>query len=158
MKRQKQPSGREEQVVSVWTLEQARKALPLVASIMRSLREDRLEAQTQQRRADRIAGRPGRPDRDTRIAHEEALRSAQEYAAKFDSGVQELLELNIYCLDPIRGLALIPFARGERLAWLVFELFAKDPLTTWRFHEDPLTTRRALKDIEDQAEQGSLIV
>jgi hypothetical protein len=158
MKRQKRPSEPNEQVVQVWTLTQARKALPLVASIMRTLREDRLEAQAQQRRADRIAARPGRPDRDSRIAHEEALRSTGEFAAKFESGVQELLELNIYCLDPARGLALIPFAHGERLAWLVFDLFASEQMTTWRYHEDPLTTRRPLTELEGQQAQGSLIV
>jgi hypothetical protein len=158
MKRQKQPSERDNMTVEVWSLSQARKALPLIGSIMRSLRDDRLEAQAQQRWADRLAGRPGRPDRTARIEHEEALRGAREFTAKFEGGVQELLSLNIYCLDPVRGLALVPFAHGDQLAWLVFDLFEKDNLTAWRYHDDPLTTRRPLAEIEGEEARGSLLV
>jgi len=158
MKRHHKPSKQREQVVRVWTQAQAQKALPLITAVVRSLREDRLEAQARHLRADRLAMRPGRPDRDAMIAHAEAVREAQESIGRFEAGLRELFELNIYCLDPVAGLALIPFAHGEQLAWFVFDLFEQNNLGTWRFHEDPLTTRRPLAELKDKAPTDALIV
>jgi hypothetical protein len=158
MNRRQKPSARRKRVIRVWTLGKAQKALPLIASIVRSLREDRLEALAQQHRVDRLAARPGRPDRDALIAHEEAVRHANTAADRFESGLDELLRLNIYCLDPVRGLTLIPFAHDEQLAWFVFDLFEPSNPCAWRFHEDPLATRRPMAELEDKPATDSLVV
>jgi hypothetical protein len=157
-RREKNTSEPHNQVIRVWTRTQAEKALPLITSIVRSIRMDRLDAQAQHLRVTRLAQRPGRPNRDAIIAQEDAAREAREANERFEASLRELLELNIYCLDPGRGLALIPFAHGDELAWFVFDLFEKDPLGSWRFHKDPLTTRRPLAELEEKSAADSLIV
>jgi hypothetical protein len=156
MKRHHKPARRRKQVIQAWTHSQAQKALPLIAGIVRSIREHRLEAQTQHLRAERLARRPGRPDRATLVAHAEALREMHAADERFEAGLQELLDLNVYCLDPVRGLALLPFAHADQLAWFIFDLFEPDPLRFWRYHTDPLATRRPLSELDTTP--GSLTV
>jgi hypothetical protein len=148
MKRHHKPARRRKQVIQVWTHPQAQKALPLIAGIVRSIREHRLEAQAQHLRAERLAQHPGRPDRATLIAHAEALREMDAANERFEAGLKELFEFNVYCLDPVHGLTLLPFAHADQLAWFIFDLFDPEPLRFWRFHSDPLTTRRPLTELE----------
>jgi hypothetical protein len=54
------------------------------------------------------------------------------------------MEQDVFLLDPVRGLALIPFQQGEELAWFVFDAFDQNGLTSWRYHKDPLETRRPM--------------
>jgi hypothetical protein len=51
----------------------------------------------------------------------------------FNEALRELEALDVYCLDPAKGLALIPFRQGDDLAWFVFDLFAPQGLDGWRF-------------------------
>jgi hypothetical protein len=133
--------------MQVWTYDQARRVLPYVASIMRSLRDHHLEAQQQRMRAQRLAEQPGRPDRAAILSHAEAVQAAEHAEEQFHQALDELHTLDIYCLDPVAGLALIPFAMGKRLAWFVFDLFdADDPLRAWRYHQDPLEMRRPIPE------------
>lgn len=151
MKRNRNGAKRRQPTIQPWTYDQARGVLPYLRSIVRSLREHRIEAQTRQAQADRLASRPGRPDRNTLIAQEEAHRFAREAEDRFDDALDELHVLDVYCLDPIRGEALIPFVQDEQLAWYVFDLFDDEPFRSWRFHSDPLETRRPLTT----AQQGT---
>jgi Uncharacterized conserved protein (DUF2203) len=158
MKRRNKKAQRTQQVLRVWTQAQAEQALPLIASIVQSVREEGLEAQAQHLRAQRLAQRPGHSDRAHLIAHAEAVREAAAANERFESALHELLELHIYCLDPVRGLALIPFAHGDQLAWFVFDLFEPKRLETWRYHEDPLTTRRPIAELQPTTKTDSLII
>jgi hypothetical protein len=146
MKRNRRGSKKEQQTIQVWTYEQATRALPYVASIIRSLREDALEIQRFSVEAERLAKLPGRPTRDQLIDREEALRAAREASDRFDETLAELHILDIYSLDPLRGQALIPFAQSDQLAWYVYDLFDEKPLRFWRYHEDPLETRRSVSE------------
>jgi hypothetical protein len=148
MKRHRNKAEQDTQRIKVWTHARAQQALPLIASVMQSVREHRLEAQMQHLRAKRLAARPGRPDRETLIRLEETTRAAVEADARFEASLEELLALNVYCLDPIAGLALIPFAHDNQLAWFVFDLFVPHSLGTWRYHEDPLSTRRPVAELK----------
>jgi len=139
--------SRRRQTLQVWTYEQARSVIPYVRSIMKSLRDIQIESQNHSLRAERLAKRAGRPDRDRIINQQEALESADEASERFRRTLADLHDLDIYCLDAIRGLALIPFAQNKQLAWYVFDLFDKDPLLHWRFHDDPLETRRSVADL-----------
>jgi hypothetical protein len=58
--------------------------------------------------------------------------------------------MDVYCLDPAGGLALIPFRKGDNLAWYVADLFEPDGLRTWRYHHDPLSERRPITDAEKE--------
>jgi hypothetical protein len=134
-------------IFRVWTHAQAATALPYIASIMRTVREQYLAARANRLRAKHLQGRPGRPDRQALLALEAAVQEAEEAEGRFEEALKELWRLNIYCLDPVQGLALIPFAHpDQQLAWFVFELFEKDQLRSWRFHGDPLESRRPLSD------------
>ena len=63
--------ARRKQVLPVWTYPQAQNAVPYIRSIMRSLREHRLEQLGSEMRAKRLAARPGRPDRTPRHSRTE---------------------------------------------------------------------------------------
>jgi hypothetical protein len=130
--------------IQVWTYDQARRVLPYVASIMRSLREHRLDARRHRLDAERLALRPGRPDRTALIAREHAIEQARRAEERFHETLQELHTLDIYCLDPVRAQALVPFVQDEQLAWFVFDLFEGPELRFWRYHTDPLETRRPI--------------
>jgi hypothetical protein len=158
MKRHHNPTRTRKQVMQVWTHAQAQKAVPLIASIVASIREHRLETQAQHLRAERLARRPGRPDRATLIAQEEALQAMREANERFEGGLKELFQLNVYCLYPVQGLALLPFAHAGQLAWFVFNLFEPEPLQSWRYHADPLTTRRPLAELEANNTTDSFFV
>jgi hypothetical protein len=115
---------------------------------VRSLREHRLDAVTQHRNADRLAQRPGRPDRESLIAQTESVKAAALADERFDEALAELEALDVYLLDPLAGQALIPFVHDENLAWYVYDAFDPEPLRFWRYHSDPLDTRRPLAEIE----------
>ena len=152
MNRNKKESKRRRQVLQVWTRDQASAALPYIASVLRSLREHKLEAQAHQLTAARLDERPGRPNRDTLIAREEALKAAHKAAERFQEALDELQILDVYCLDPIAGQALVPFVHDDQLAWYVYDLFDAEPLRFWRFHSDPLEMRRPLDDMQKKSE------
>ena len=158
MKRNRNGSKQRRETIQVWTYDQASRVLPYVASIMRSLREYHLEAQQQDLRACRLKDRAGRPNRTTLIAHEEASRNARNAKDRFQEALDELHILDIYCLDPVRGLALIPFAQGENLAWFVYDLFDSEPLRFWRYHKDPLETRRPLAEMPGGASDSNSVI
>jgi len=147
VKRNRKGSKKQQETIQVWPYDQARRVLPYVASIMRSLREHCLEAQQQQLAAHRLVKRPGRPDRTAILAHTETVKAAKEAEEHFHQALDELHTLDIYCLDPVAGLALIPFAKEKRLAWFVFDLFEEsDSLRFWRYHQDPLEQRRPIAE------------
>jgi hypothetical protein len=149
MNRNQKGTRRRRRQIRVWALEQARAALPYLSSVMRSVREHRLEAVTQHRNAKRLATRSGRPDRDSLIAHAESEKAAGQADARFREALAELEALDIYLIDPLGGQALIPFVHAENLAWYVYDAFDPEPLRSWRYHSDSLDTRRPLAEIEN---------
>ncbi len=126
----------------LWSHARALAALPYVTSIVRSLREHRLEMQTHKRRARQLADRPGRPDRAALVAHQVALDEAARAEARYDDALKELRALGISLVDPVNGQALLPFVHKKRLAWLLFDLFDDQPLRSWRYQDDPDDVRR----------------
>jgi hypothetical protein len=159
VKRHRKGSKKPSETIQVWTYEQARRVLPYVASIMRSLREHCLEAQQHHLRARRLTERSGRADRTAILAHSEVVQAAKEAEEHFHEALDELHTLDIYCLNPVAGLALIPFAREDRLAWFVFDLFEpSDPIRFWRYHQDSLETRRPIAEALAGPAEGSTLV
>ncbi|HXG10010.1 MAG TPA: DUF2203 family protein [Gemmataceae bacterium] len=142
MNRNRKGASRRQETIRPWTYAKARAALPYLASIVRSLREHRLEALRYRLAAQRLADRPGRPDRKALIAHEEALRDARQAEERFAEALAELEAIGVYCLHPVHGRALIPFVYNDQLAWFVYDLFDPEPLRFWRYHNDPIETRR----------------
>jgi hypothetical protein len=134
--------------IQIWTYAQALSAAPYIASVVRSLREHALEALTHHRRARQIADRPGRPDRATILAQKDAEEQARRADERFEEAVAELQALDVYCLDPLQGQALVPFVHNNELAWYIFDLFDSRPFRFWRFQSDPEDTRRPINAMQ----------
>jgi hypothetical protein len=118
---------------------------------MSSLRDCQLEAQNYSLKAKRLADQPGHANRERLLAEREATQCADEATERFQKALADLHTLDIYCLDALRGLALIPFVHDNQLAWFIFDLFEPEPFSEWRYHQDPLETRRPIKEvIEDE--------
>ena len=144
MRKQRHQEEEATSELRLWTHAEAVKALPYLRSIVRSLREHWLHLQRVRLEVRRLDARPGRPDRQALILRAEATREAELAAERFRETLRELEALDVYCLEPAGGVALIPFRQGDDLAWFVFDLFDPEPLRFWRFQDDPLETRRPL--------------
>lgn len=147
MKRNREGSKPIPPIAPFWTHAQANTALPYIASIMRTLRETRLEIRRHQVRAVRLAAQPGRPSRAALIAQQEALREAQRAEGRFQEALQELQDLGVYCQDPVNGQALLPFVHDHLLAWIIYDGFDPQPLRFWRFQSDTEDLRRPIEEI-----------
>jgi len=159
MKRPNQKNKkRRRRILKIWSHAQAKSALPYIASVVRSIRDDRLEAQEHHLTAQRLAQQPGRPNRAAIIALEEATQAAERADERFQKAVRELHAIDVYCLDPIQGLALIPFVYENQLAWYVYDLFDEEPLRFWRYHGDSFETRRPLAELEVSTGGDSAVV
>jgi Uncharacterized conserved protein (DUF2203) len=148
----KQHGSQAEPIITLrmWTYAEAVKALPYLRALVRSLREHWLHLQQVRLQVRRLDARPGRPDRQALILRAEAAREEEVAEARFNEARRELEALDVSCLDPAGGLALIPFRQGDALAWFVFDLFAPRGLEAWRYHTDSLETRRPLVESLDR--------
>jgi len=133
--------------MQLWTYSQARKAVAYLRSILKSLRNDWLEMQQGLRRLQRIDAGHGRADRQSLIERHETGRDFELAKAHFEETWEELTAVNVYCLDPALGLAMLPFRQGDELAWFVFDLFSDDGVESWRFHADPFEKRRSMAEM-----------
>jgi hypothetical protein len=147
MKRKRKENRRRLQTIRLWTYPQPHKALPYLHSVTQSLREHWLEAQKKRLEVKRLSQRPGRPDRSAILAGEYADAEKTRAEDSFADALNELLSIDVYLLDPVRGVAFITFQKGENLAWFVYDLFEKEDLKSWRLHEDPLETRRPIAEV-----------
>jgi len=143
--------------IRAWTYDQARNALPYIGSVMTSLREHWLEAQHFDRKSRQLADQPGRPDRKRIILQEETSQQAQKALEAFREAQEELNELDVFCTDPVRGEAVIPFSHDKELAWFLYDRYDPEPLRFWRLHTDPLDTRRPIADLPTPPSEKSRV-
>jgi hypothetical protein len=142
----RKPSGaeRKAKLVRIWTYDQIRNAAPYIKSVLASIREHQLEAQAQLSRAVRLEASPGRSDRDRLIALAEARQAGARAREARGRDEEELNAVDVFCLDPIRGEAVVPFVEAKQLAWYFFDLFEDNPVRFWRFQNDDETMRRPI--------------
>jgi hypothetical protein len=134
--------------MTLWTYPQARAAASYLSSIVRSLRETWLEAVQKELFANRLAAKRGRPDRQRILREEQARGEASSAFERYEEAREELEGIGVACLEPNQGVAWIPFAHENQLAWLVLDIFDIDPIRSWRYQTDPLETRRPVANIE----------
>jgi hypothetical protein len=146
MKRKSKKSEPKPTLIRVWTYPQAKKALPYISSIMGSVREHWLDARAQVRRLARLEKKYGRADRETLIGREVAAREKELALDQFQNAVDELREIEVFCVDPTRGLGVVPFVHDERLAWLLYDRFDNEEYRQWRYHDDPPEVRRPIAE------------
>jgi hypothetical protein len=136
----------------LWNWSDVVKAVPYLHSIVGSLREHWLDVLNAQKKIDKAAARKGLAKRQQIIedkAHEHDQIHAQ---GKFDEALDELTQMDVFLLDPVRGIALVPFRKGDDLAWYVFDHFAKRGVIGWRLHDDPIDRCRPLEIAEKMPE------
>jgi hypothetical protein len=129
----------------LWTYDEAAHAVPYLRSVVGSLREHWLDAQCQRRGGELLAARPGRPDRTRLLADQDLHAGLERAETHFNEAVEELMHLDVFLLDPVRGVALIPFRKEDDLAWYVYDQFDERGLSGWRLHDDPLEKCRPLE-------------
>src|SRR5687767_10837697 len=150
MNTQREREAKADADLRFWNYGQAVKARPYLRTILGSLREHSLNLASARMRLERLDTHAGRPDRQTLILRADAAREAEQADRDFHETILELNALDVYSVDPARGLAMIPFKKGDKLAWYVFDLFAPQGLVGWRFHSDPVETRRPLAEQLDR--------
>ena len=130
-----------------WTQANAVQLVPYLRSVVGSIREHFLEMQQNRLCYDRLKQKGGRPNRHEMIVMEETRQNADRAEQNLHETWAEIEPLGVRMLNPIEGLALIPFVHRGELAWFVFDLFAIEGLSGWRYHHDPLDMRRPLNEI-----------
>ena len=145
MKKQSDQQPEPSATPRLWTYEAALSAVPYLRAVVRSLREQWLHVRSVRRQIRRLDARPGRPDRQTLIRRALAVQELDHADAQLEETFDELKAIDVFCLDPAQGLALLPFGKGDELAWYVFDLFSPQGVEAWRLHGDPLETRRPLE-------------
>ncbi|MSQ97166.1 MAG: DUF2203 family protein [Gemmataceae bacterium] len=147
MKRRQEKLDRT-RVLRLWTLNETTKAAPYLHSVIGSLREHWLEVLAAQRRLDRAPDQPASVKRTQIIEHQAREDERQRAQADFNDALDELNKIDIFLLDPVQGLALIPFRKGDDLAWFVFNHFSAEGTIGWRCHDDPIEKCRTLSALE----------
>jgi len=155
MKRRHRNKKRPMRVIRLWSRPEAEKVIPYLRSVVGSLREHWLDMQSADRDTARIARSPGRPDRARILADESARASKTVARDRFEDALSELSKLDIFLLDPVNGVALIPFGKDDDLAWFVYDQFDEQGLAGWRFHEDAMEQRRPLDQLDGPAKAAS---
>lgn len=149
MKRRHRNKKRPMRMIRLWTHTEAEKALPYLRSVVGSLREHWLTAQCSKRTASLLDARPGASKRERILATQRAREDGDRAEMHFQDALAELSSLDVFLIDPVRGLALIPFRKDEDLAWFIYDQFEQNGLVGWRMHEDPLEQRRPLALLDE---------
>jgi hypothetical protein len=138
-------------VLHLWSWADLRKAIPYLHSIVGSLREHWLDVLNAQRKLDQSAERPGPVKRQHLLETESQTDDRDRAQVKFDEALDELNRLDVYLVDPVKGLALIPFRKEDDLAWYVFDHFEARGVIGWRYHADPMEECRPLDLLPETA-------
>jgi hypothetical protein len=150
MKRRKRRSKRMK-VMHLWDGSEVAKAVPYLRSVLASLREHWLDVLNAQRRLD-LAAPLKKPAKCQQILAEESRKDERQRAQdRFEDALKELNGIDVFLLDPVLGLALIPFRKGDELAWFIFEQFAPHGVIGWRNHDDPIEECRPLNLLQEAA-------
>lgn len=156
MKRpRKAKKSRRLKVIRLWNYPEATRATPYLRSVLTSLREDYLASLKQRLEIERRSA--GKPDRASLIAVDEARKELNRAEAAFHDSHSELRDIDVFLLDPLEGVALIPCQKDEELAWMVFENHDPDGFVAWRWHKDDFTIRRPLKDLASEPLKGDVV-
>lgn len=145
--RRSRRKSRRLRVIRLWTYPDAVRAVPYLNAVLGSVREDWLTLQSHRLTIDRLNQR--KPDRKTLIHLDDTQKASHRASEEFRSSLRELRKLDVFLLDPVQGLAFIPFQRDDELAWMVYDRFDERGLIGWRWHKDTMETRRPLAEIGD---------
>ena len=144
------------QVMRLWDWSEMARAVPYLHSVIGSLREHWLEVLNVQRQLDRSA-KPKAPAKRQQLLEKQTRQDERRRAqAKFDDALEELNRISVFLLDPVKGLALIPFRKEDERAWYVFDHFASRGLIGWRRDNDPIEACRPLSLLQKAARDDAV--
>jgi len=132
-------------VMRLWKYPEAVKARPYLSGVLGSLRDDWLDLQQQQLNEERLADK--KADRTTLIRLEDTRKASHRASERFRDSLRELRKIDVFLLDPVQGIAFIPFQKEEELAWMIYDRFDENGLVAWRLHSDPIEQRRPIEEI-----------
>jgi hypothetical protein len=139
MKRSKR--SKKTRLIRLWTRDQAQKAVPYVRSLVHAIREDWLELNQARRRTELLTKGAEPP---AILDRRQAYHAQDEAEQHLKEDLAELTKIDVYLADPTQGVAMIPFAKEDNLAWFVFDQFDNQGLVAWRYHTDAVNERREL--------------
>lgn len=138
-------SKRRVKVIRLWKYPEAVRAVPYLAGLLGSVRENWLSWKRHELDLRRLDG--VKRDRTSLIRREDAQKEARRAGREFRESLRELRKIDVFLVDPVESVAFIPFQQGEELAWMVYDRFDEKGLAGWRFHRDDLEARRPLADL-----------
>jgi hypothetical protein len=143
--RRSRRKSRRLRVIRLWSYPDAVRAVPYLSRVLGSVREDWLSMQLHRVSVNRLAQR--RADRNTLIHLQDAEKDSDRACQSFRDSLRELRDIDVFLLDPVQGIAFIPFQRNEELAWMIYDRFDERGLIGWRWHKDTLETCRPLDEL-----------
>lgn len=150
MKRRNKNRAKNARVIRLWSLQEVGKAVPYLHSVIGSVRENWLNVQSTKRDAKLVEKRvPAGTKRLVALARAKDDVGAAEN--RFSEAIEELSRIDVFLLDPIHGVAFIPFRKDDDLAWYIFDHFEDRGLVGWRLHGDTLETCRPLNLLSEPA-------
>jgi Uncharacterized conserved protein (DUF2203) len=155
MKRRRERS-RPMQVMHLWDRSEVTKAVPYLRSVIGSLREHWLEMINAERRLHRSANDKAPFRRHQIIEKEKHQAERQRARDQFDDALEELIGVDVFLTDPVRGLAVIPFRKDDDVAWYCYDQFAKRGLVGWRYPNDPDEGFRPLSTLKEENAKDKL--
>ncbi len=155
MKRRRDRSRRM-RTMRLWDWSEVTKAVPYLRSVIGSLREHWLEVLNAERQRDRLGKEKAPAKRELLLEIESREDERQRAQTRFEDALEELNRVDVFLLDSVRGLALIPFRKDDDLAWYVFDHFDADGVIGWRYHHDPIEECRPLRTVRERAVNGAV--
>lgn len=130
----------------VWTLQRVKQVLPLVKSILATIRENYIAERLASARLKRLGAKPGLRTRHELIEMNNLKEQGERYGRACDDAMTELSRLDVTCVDPVGSLAAFMFIYEHMPAWFVYTPFG--PQLNWRYDVDPVEERRPVKELD----------
>jgi len=150
-------SSKRMRVLHLWTLPELQKAVPYLRSVIVSLREHWLDTLTTERHLNLAAQRPQSTQRNLLVAADDLREERRRAQQKFEDALEELNRIDVFLLDAVKGLALVPFRKEDDLAWFVFDQFSPRGIIGWRNHDDPIEKCLPLNLLEQPVAPGPVL-
>ncbi len=134
-------------LLKVYSYDEALKMVPLLKSIVTSIREHWIEWQQNRRQLEKLEKNSTLSKREKILQHGMLSEGEHRLETEFFDSLAELNKFDVYLYDPVQGSAMIPIRQNDELAWIVLEAYSDAGLSGWRFHKDPLEERRSLEEV-----------
>lgn len=132
----------------MWTADEVKKVLPLVKSIMLTIRERMIQANSAMLNIKRL--NVGRPSRHDMIELENLRRLEREADLDIEDALDELEELGVYCYDAAQCISAFAFTTdwgiAQRGAWFLYSPFGEE--LYWRFDGESSSVRHDLRELK----------